>query len=279
MKYRDYLRNEKSKYFTIGILFGFMICILLTQDPNPKIIYRNVPGETKILQKEKVIYKSKPCKNEKHEYKSQSNEDKALYEQIFSKTEPEHGGIILEMGALDGKKYSISWFFETYLNWRSILIEANPRNFKKLVKNRPRSINIHTAICPHGNVSFIGNGAVGGAKEFMKEDHKTNWIKDENLIVSVPCSNFTNVFKRHSISGIDVFILDVEGGEYEALLTMDWNIPVGVFVIELSGGLKDAMVRDLLFNNGYVSTEWDIRDYCVKGQDCSMNECFVKQDI
>ena len=209
-------------------------------------------------------------------FNSQSNEDKALYEMIYKDKAPEYGGVILEMGALDGVTFSISMFFEKFLGWKSILIEANPKNFKKLVVNRPKSINIYSAVCAGDSISFIGDSAVGGAKEFMKEGHKKRWIKN-NAEVSVPCTTFGSIFDKHHIHGIDVFVLDVEGGELEALEVMDWTVPVGIFVIELSGGPKDEQVRKLLYRNGYIATNWNIRDFCNKGGDCSDNECFVKK--
>jgi hypothetical protein len=53
---------------------------------------------------------------------------------VCYKNPPKCHGTIVEIGALDGQLFSISKFFEDYLGWRSILVEANPYNFKKLVK-------------------------------------------------------------------------------------------------------------------------------------------------
>jgi hypothetical protein len=52
------------------------------------------------------------------------------------------------------------------------------------------------------------------------------------------------------ITHIDIFILDVEGGELEALQTMYWNIPGDFWVIELdnSNSEKDRDVSDLLLS-------------------------------
>jgi len=77
---------------------------------------------------------------------SQSREDVALYERFY-KHPVNSNGTIVEMGALDGQLFSISKFFEDHLKWTSILIEANPNNFQKLLKNLPRSRNYNTAIC------------------------------------------------------------------------------------------------------------------------------------
>lgn len=211
-------------------------------------------------------------------YHSQSNEDKALYEMIYRRHVPRYGGKILEMGALDGITYSISLFFEQYLGWDSILIEANPNNFNKLVRNRPSATKINKAICEGKSITFVGEGAVGGAREFMKEGHEKIWIKPTDKEVVVSCTTFKQVFAENNIQGIDVFVLDVEGGELEALKTMDWSVPVSIFVIELSGGPKDQAVRDLLMEHDYVATNWDIREFCNKGGDCSSNECFVKKN-
>lgn len=211
-------------------------------------------------------------------YQSQSNEDRALYEKIYRFHVPRHGGVILEMGALDGETYSISKFFERYLGWKSLLIEANPDNYNALVRNRPDATNVHTAICEGPSITFVGSGAVGGAKEFMKEGHADRWINPSDKEVTVPCNTFEKVFSDNGITGIDVFILDIEGGELDALKTMDWNVPVSIFVIELNGGPKDDELRALLKSHGYVATDWDIRDFCAKGGDCSANEAFVRAD-
>ena len=56
-------------------------------------------------------------------------------------------GTIVGMEALDCQLFCISKSFEYHLKWTSILIEANPINFQKLLKNRPRSRNYNTAIC------------------------------------------------------------------------------------------------------------------------------------
>ena len=269
MRYREYLISLNIKYFFIGFIIGLL---LMWMTENEKLCEDKIVYEERIIENEKIIYKNPIT----YDFKSQSNEDKALYEMIFKEHEPKYGGVIVEMGALDGLLYSISWFFESQMYWKSVLIEANPKNFEKLVKNRPKSVKINAAVCKGENITFIGNGAVGGVNNYMKDGHKNRWIRENDVNVTVPCTDFKSIFETHYITGIDVFILDVEGAEYESLQLMDWSVPVGIWVIELSGGDKDGLVRQLLYDNGYIDTDWDIRDFCVKGGDCSSNECFVK---
>lgn len=271
--YDHHNKTTSAKRLIIVIVLGLMLLILVNPPQYPVNVHS--PVYTKSSPKLRLP-KSFPGVR----YQSQSNEDKALYEKIYRFNVPRHGGVILEMGALDGETYSISKFFERYLGWESLLIEANPNNYNALVKNRPNAKNVHTAICEGTSITFVGNGAVGGVKDFMKDGHAERWINPEDKGVTVPCTTFGRVFRDNGITGIDVFILDIEGGELDALKTMDWSVPVSVFVIELNGGPKDVELRELLLSHGYVPAEWDIRDFCSKGGDCSANEVFVrKEDI
>jgi hypothetical protein len=93
----------------------------------------------------------------------------------------------------------------------------------------------------------------------------------------IPCSRLDYILK--DVRQIDIFILDVEGGELEALQTMNWNIEVDYWVIELdkTNSEKDRAVSDLLMLQGYAQTKWDIRTACVKGMDCSSKLMFSKR--
>jgi hypothetical protein len=183
-------------------------------------------------------------------FHSQSREDAALYER-FCKNPPKCHGTIVEMGALDGELFSISKFFEDYLCWRSILVEANPYNFKKLVQNRPQSIKYNTAICRQKHIQFVGSEAVGGIENYMSEKHKNGWIPKNSQKIVVSCSRLHSILR--DITHIDIFILYVEGGKLVALQTMIWNTSVDFWVIELdnTNPEKDRAVSDLLLSKGY----------------------------
>lgn len=264
---------ERRKWLALALTVAMMFVFLVFHDKvqTEVVIKEKIVVQEKIVVREKVIFTEKTSP---HHYYSQSNEDKALFETIYATRAADYGGVVLEMGALDGLKFSISKFFEDELHWRSILIEANPNNFKKLLKNRPRATNINTAICNQESIAFVGEGAVGGVPQFMRGGHQERWISDDDNEVTVPCTSFERVFRDHDVSGIDVLVLDIEGGEYEALKLMDWSIPVGIWVIE--GGENSANVTSLLNAHGYERTKWDIRSFCDKGGDCSSNICYTR---
>ena len=65
---------------------------------------------------------------------SQCNEDKILYEKYFKNyTRP---GTFLEMGAIDGIRYSNTLYYELNHGWTGILIEPHPIEYMYLLKNR-----------------------------------------------------------------------------------------------------------------------------------------------
>ena len=64
-------------------------------------------------------------------------------------------GVIVEMGALDGIKFSNSFYYEYALGWKALLIEALPSNYKRLVVNRPNASTVHTAMCAGESTEFV----------------------------------------------------------------------------------------------------------------------------
>ncbi len=90
-------------------------------------------------------------------HRSANNEDKTIYELFFkdsvdgNRSDIPKNGTIIEMGAFDGIRESNSRFFEVCLGWDTLLIEAMPKTFNRLVKNRPHvSLNhYHEWQCVH----------------------------------------------------------------------------------------------------------------------------------
>ena len=56
----------------------------------------------------------------------------------------------------------------------------------------------------------------------------------------------------------DLFSLDVEGSEAHVLATMDWSIPVQVFIVEVSHltSTDKALVHTLMQAHGYYKCAW-----------------------
>ena len=124
--------------------------------------------------------------------------------------------------------------------------------------------------------------AVGGIFDSMSAKHFQHFFKlKQSEFVKVPCKPMGTILKDAAVQTIDMFFIDVEGGEPTVLETMDWTIPVRIIVIEMGHShAKDLFIRNYLAQHGFLNTlpEWNIRSFCVKGRDCTNNEVFINPD-
>lgn len=51
-------------------------------------------------------------------------------------------GFFIECGALDGQVRSNTLFMEQHLGWQGILIEADPKNYQKLLEKNRRAWSV-----------------------------------------------------------------------------------------------------------------------------------------
>lgn len=193
---------------------------------------------------------------------SQNSEDNIAFRNLFLN---KRNGVFMEMGALDGRKFSNTFFFQKELDWYGILIEPNTQSFAKLLESRcvgSRNMCLNTAVCSQARpVHFAHADAVGGIVEFMSPTFMNRFhpdlLKDPSSITKlpvIPCVPVGTLFKLFGILHIDWLSLDVEGGELEVIRTIDFSsINIQVLTIELDGSnpSKDKEVKDIMIKNGY----------------------------
>jgi FkbM family methyltransferase len=130
-------------------------------------------------------------------------------------------GFFVECGASDGLHLSVCKYFEDK-GWSGINIEPVPEMFKKLIINRPNSRNINCAISNFmGKHKFIDlehtsepDGIIGcGYLDIL--DKKQNNPSTIYTTFSVDVTKFSQIFTENR--PIDLFVLDVEGTEIQAL--------------------------------------------------------------
>jgi FkbM family methyltransferase len=182
---------------------------------------------------------------------SQQEEDKILFEKYLNYK----NGFFIELGAMDGITYSNSLFFELFMNWRGVLIEPTSQ-YESLVKNRPNCYNFNYAISEiEGELEFLGDGALGGLTKSMSNIHRSGWNLDKShkpkKVKSVPINK---IISELNVERVDLFSIDVEGGELEVLKTFDWSIPVYLVLIEMAKHEldKDESCRDFLKSKGFI---------------------------
>jgi FkbM family methyltransferase len=179
---------------------------------------------------------------------SQQQEDKVLYEKYLDY----RNGFFIELGAMNGVEFSNTLFFEKNLNWNGVLIEPTTQ-FEQLKINRPNCYNFNYAISEvDGDVEFLGEHALGGVLSTMHDDHKFGWGLDKKPSYFVKSKPISEVVKNIDIKTVDLFSIDVEGGEYEVLSTFDWDIKVYIVLIEMSHDKeKNEKCRNLLKSKGF----------------------------
>ena len=191
-------------------------------------------------------------------FQSQSNEDRVLVE-IFKDM---CKGTYVELGALDGIRYSNTYVFHQDLEWQGILVELSPANYVNLKANRKHELAVVNAgICDtEKTVHFmqVQEGAVNGIWEFAAQSFREYWwggMSPEKDGVPIACLPLSYVLGNVSIPFFaDFFSLDVEGAELQVLNSVDFNKSAfGVLVIEADGQNpeKDANIRKLLLSKGY----------------------------
>jgi len=193
-------------------------------------------------------------------FKSQTEEDKYLLETWFQNL---CGGSYIEMGALDGVWFSNSYVFSKLLEWKGVLIEADPISYEKLRKNRRHEIaRIHAGVCLDEKdlhwVQVKHTPPVSGFLEFASEDFKKTWWNKELIDNALPvkCRRLDTLL--HEAVGkpyhFDFFSLDVEGAELLALQSLNFDeYQFGVIFVEADGSnaRKDQGIKTLLARAGY----------------------------
>lgn len=196
-------------------------------------------------------------------YYSQCEEDKFLNENFFKNKK---NGVYIELGALNGVLYSNTKFFEDNLNWTGILIEPHPIMFKGLKETRPNNLLFNDLVSCHKDELVFRyfewtHAAVSGVENTLTKMHFDVFFDSDNAWhktlpqskMNIKPKTLTEIVKSTNITHIDFLSLDVEGHEYEVLLSWDFSIPIDLILIEIldQDEEKEKLCRKILIENGY----------------------------
>jgi len=202
-------------------------------------------------------------------YYGQHNIDRFINKNYIKTPVP--GGSFVELGAIDGVRFSNTKFFEENLGFtKGLLIEPVRESFLRLVKNRPNCFCFNKAI--HSTlkqVEFLQGdvNAVGCVESIASEQFKNKWHSKSKL-VTIPAVRLDTLLHACKFEFIDFWSLDVEGSELEVLKSMDWKIPVGLLCVEMHNSDAseiDSFIREKGFeladcigevNNLYINREY-----------------------
>ena len=88
------------------------------------------------------------------------------------------GGTVLESGAVDGRRLSVSWMFEDQLDYRAVLIEAAPSAARQIPGNRPNALAFNAALC--GRPATLHN--IDGGLAMTDAACRRDLLRPEHLI-------------------------------------------------------------------------------------------------
>lgn len=199
-------------------------------------------------------YKGIPRKatNTQMIFYGQQGEDVFIYNHFLNTKRTD--GTFVELGGMDGITYSNSKFFEDELGYTGVLIEPTPQ-YHKMIQYRPHCKNFNVAVSTEvGRVRIKGTHATAGLVETMHPDFEKRFHGATSETYEVGAMPLSMILKMAGIQYIDFLSIDVEGGEFVVLSTMDFDIPVYVIAIELDGynEEKDQSCRDILTRHGFT---------------------------
>jgi FkbM family methyltransferase len=127
-------------------------------------------------------------------------------------------GTALEAGANDGLYLSTCLAFEE-IGWKVINVEASKNNYNKLIENRPESTNHHLALSDKDGETIeiyhfdFDNGGMDGSPKYL-----TDLTREKEP--AGKCKTLTARYDTLIKEPIDLFVLDVEGMELQAISGM-----------------------------------------------------------
>lgn len=191
--------------------------------------------------------------------RSQYLEDKHLFSSFFSGL---CGGSYVELGGLNGVRFSNTYMFANAMNWTGVLLELSPTKFKELQVNRPNDVTVNAAVCGKPRtLHWVENKktpATSGVWEFSSQSHREKWWPGRTIDKATPveCRGLGELLETNApdMEFFDFLSLDIEGAEFEAIQSIDWNRHgFGVIVVEANerNPRKNMAVQSYLVDHGY----------------------------
>jgi FkbM family methyltransferase len=181
---------------------------------------------------------------------SQHNED-LLIDLIF---ESRRDGFYVDVGANDPVFNNNTQRF--YLRgWRGVNAEPGPLPFQKLVRQRPKDINLNVAIGPkRGNMTFyhVANDSTLSSFDKVVADRMAAAVRSTVRPEPVEVLTLRDIFEEHAQGRkVDFLSVDAEGYDLEVLKSNDWKLHrPAVVLVEMDNDPK--RIADFLSSVNYV---------------------------
>lgn len=188
-----------------------------------------------------------------YDFKSQSGQDKYLWEKYFKISKP---GYYIDIGAYDGITGSNTWFFEQ-IGWHGICFEPMPSAYEALKENRKCGMMNVAILDREGEELFKSisghSEQLSGIVSNYSEQHLDRISREmhehpqEMTHIKVKCTTFNKAVK---IKDIDILSIDTEGSESAILRSIDYDtFNISFIVAEFN--YDDRPLMDFLSSVGF----------------------------
>jgi FkbM family methyltransferase len=194
-----------------------------------------------------------------------TNNDRFLEDLIERRILPRRG-VCFESGAWDGRFASSTFVLDWKYGWSSILVEPIHRMVERIAVHRPQAIAVAAAVSDRDGdkVEFVevtgDRAGYSGVRARLEETSararaagwtKDEWRADDARHYTVTTISLNTLFERYNEGKAPtVMCLDMEGSEYTALSTFDFD-KYGPQVITIEG----SDCNTLLEAHGYVRVQ------------------------
>ncbi|MBN1304026.1 MAG: FkbM family methyltransferase [Anaerolineales bacterium] len=183
---------------------------------------------------------------------SQNGEDFLLWSVFQSKKKP---GIFIEVGALDGIRFSNTFYFERE-GWTGVCVEPHPDYFLLLQKNRPGSFCVELAASNRiGKLDFYA-ASHGDFSTLLEENTRDEMLSRKmagykRIPVSISTLNLI-LEGAGMVPPIDIVSIDVEGAELDVLdgFNLSYYKPE-VLIIEANDEFADMKLDAYMRQHNY----------------------------
>lgn len=162
------------------------------------------------------------------------------------------GGVFVDVGAADARKWSTTYRLETLLGWSGVAIEPQPQYAENFAKLRPRTRLIQ---------AFVSDKAGMSETLWIPERYPGLATFDRRYLdslgltstpIQVPTVTLTKVLEEQGVTALDFLSMDIEQAEPQALAGFDIDRYRPALVCIEAHDATRQHILDYFARHGYV---------------------------